>query len=133
MPRSSILLAAAVFCAALTHRAGAQGSDVAPVQVVSVAEKLGVKLVPSAPYELELGRSVTATLAEPKKLGPYGIKGMHEGARVTIKCVGPNHIRVEADEIEPVAQTSHVILKIGADGSLTAVADRPSPVKPPGA
>ena len=79
----------------------AQIPGIALIPVGSVSEKLGVKTTPSAPLELEPGRSVTTTLSDPKKLDPY-IKGMHEGARVTISCVGPGRIRVEAEEMEPV-------------------------------
>jgi hypothetical protein len=102
------------------------------VAVGAVADKLGVKTMISSPRELDLGKSVTATLAEPKKLVSYGITGMHEGARVTITCVGPNRIRVEAEEMEPVEQRTTVTLRVGDDGSLTPVAPPPQqPPKPP--
>jgi hypothetical protein len=94
--------------------------------VATVAEKLGVKTMVNAPRELELGSSVTAMLADPKKLVAYGIKDMHEGARVTITCIGPNRVRVEADEMEPVEQRAVVTLKVSEDGSLTPV---PTPVR----
>jgi hypothetical protein len=95
-----------------------------------VADKLGVKTMVNSPRELDLGHSVTTTLAEPKKLVAVGIKGMHEGARVTITCVGPNRVRVEAEEMEPVEQRSTVTLRLGEDGSLTPVAP-PPPKSPP--
>ena len=85
----------------------------------------------NAPRELDLGHSITTTLADPKKLTPY-IKGMHEGARVTITCVGPNRLRVEAEEMEPVEQRTAVTLRVGEDGSLTPVSPAPPrPDKPP--
>jgi hypothetical protein len=132
MARSRILVGASVLCVALPGLAIAQQPDVDPVQVGSVADKLGAKLFPNAPRELELGHSATTTLAEPEKLASYGIKGMHEGARVTITCVGPSRVRVEADEMEPVAQRATVTLRVSTDGSLTPVADRPPPPKPSG-
>jgi hypothetical protein len=118
-------------CAALPGLTIAQQPDVDPVRVGTVADKLGAKVLPSAPRELELGHSATTTLAEPQKLSSYGIKGMHEGARVTITCVGPSRVRVEVDEMEPVAQRATVTLHVSTDGSLTPVADRPPPSKPP--
>ncbi|HMA22797.1 MAG TPA: hypothetical protein VKP00_02355 [Gemmatimonadaceae bacterium] len=131
MARSRILLGACVLCVALPGLAVAQQPDVDPVPVGTVADKLGAKVGPSSPRELELGRSATTTLAEPQKLASYGIKGMHEGARVTITCVGPNRVRVEVDEMEPVSQRAAVTLKVSTDGSLTPVAERPAPPKAP--
>jgi hypothetical protein len=96
-----------------------------------VSDKLGLKPNVNAPRELDVGRSVTATLADPKKLEPY-IKGMHEGARVTISCIGLGRVRVEAEEMEPVEQRTTVTLHVGQDGSLTPAAERPpTPAKPP--
>jgi hypothetical protein len=131
MARSRILLGACVLCAALPGLTLAQQPDVDPVRVESVADKLGAKLVPNGPRELEFGHSATTMLAEPQKLASYGIKGMHEGARVTITCVGPNRVRVEADEMEPVSQRGTVTLHVSTDGSLTPVAERPPQTKPP--
>lgn len=134
MARSRILLGACVLCVALPGLSFAQQPDVEPVRVESVADKLGSKLVPNGPRELELGHSATTMLTQPQKLASYGIKGMHEGARVTITCVGPNRVRVEADEMEPVSQRGAVTLRVGADGALTPVPERPQtppPAKPP--
>jgi hypothetical protein len=132
MTRSKILLGACILVAALPVLASGQKPDVEPVSVGSVADKLGATASPSAPRELEFGHSATSTLAKPEKLATYGIKGMHEGARVTITCVGPSRVRVEVDEMEPVAQRGSVTLQLSTDGSLTPVAtDRPSPPKPP--
>jgi hypothetical protein len=132
MARSRILLGACVLCVALSGLAIAQQRpDVEPVSVGTVADKLGAKAVPSAPRELEFGHSATTTLAEPGKLASYGIKGMHEGARVTITCIGPSRVRVEVDEMEPVAQRATVTLQVSTDGSMTPVAERPPQPKPP--
>jgi len=131
MTRSRILLGACVLVIALPALGGAQRPDVDPVPVGSVADKLGAKAGPSSPRELELGRSATSTLDKPEKLAAYGIKGMHEGARVTITCIGPSRLRVEVDEMEPVAQRGAVTLQVSTDGSLTPVADRQPPPKPP--
>jgi len=131
MVRNRFLVGACVLCVALPGFAAAQQPDINPVRIGALADKLGVKLIPSTPQELELGRSATVTLAEPEKLVAYGIKGMHEGARVTITCVGPNRVRVEADELEPVQQRAAVTLRVSDDGSVTQVPDRPPPAKPP--
>jgi len=131
MARSRILLACA-FWAALPALSLAQIPAADPVPVGNVADKLGVKTMVNSPRELDLGRSVTTTLTDPGKIGSYGIKGMHEGARVTITCVGPNRVRVEAEEMEPVEQRTTVTLKVGEDGSLTPVPPAPpKPDKPP--
>jgi len=109
----------------------AQRPDVAPVRVDALAEKLGVKGMPSGARELDLGQSATMVLAEPAKLEPYGIKGMHEGARITITCVGPSRLRVEADEMTPVEQRKTITVRVDSDGTLTPTPDRPPPAKPP--
>jgi hypothetical protein len=102
-----------------------------PIPIITVSDQLGVKLMVNAPHELDHGQSVTAMLNDPKKLDPF-IKGMHEGARVTISCVGLGRIRVEAEELEPVEQRTTVTLNVGQDGSLTPAAERPpTPAKPP--
>lgn len=126
MPALAVMIAAPA-----ASRLAAQTGDVEPVKIERVAEKLGVKLQTNSARELELGRSVTATLDDPRKLANHGIKTMHEGARVTITCVGPARIRVEADEMEPVEHNEVVTLQVSQDGSLTS-APRPAP-KPPGA
>jgi hypothetical protein len=105
----------------------------AAVRVGEVAEKLGVKGMPNGARELEPGQSATMMLEKPGKLEPYGIKGMHEGARVTITCVGPNRVRVEADEMDPTPRSTVVTLKVQDDGSLVQVQapERAPPPKPP--
>ena len=131
MARKKLLLAC-VLCVAFPASTRGQQPAVDPVSVGTVAEKLGVKTTLSSPRELDFGHSVTTTLADPTKLVPYGIKGMHEGARVTITCVGPNRVRVEAEEMEPVEQRTTVTLRVGDDGTLTPVPPPPpKPEKPP--
>jgi hypothetical protein len=114
-----------------TARVVAQMPDVEPVRVEQVADKLGVKLLPNSPRELELGKSVTGSIEDTKRFENIGIKTMHEGARVTITCIGPNRIRVEADEMEPVTQKEVVQLQVADDGTLTPAPARPTPPKPP--
>jgi hypothetical protein len=130
MARGRLLVAWAA-CAAVPALIFAQTPAAEPIPVVSVSAKLGVKTMVNAPHELDVGHSVTTMLADPKKLEPF-IKGMHEGARVTISCVGPGRIRVEAEEEEPVEQRRTVTLHVGEDGSLTPAAERPpTPARPP--
>lgn len=94
------------------------------VEVGAVLKKLGTKpATTNYPAELELGRTITASLVSPDKLAEHGIKGMHEGARVTVTRVAPDRIRVEADELEPVAAKGVVTLRVGIDGSLTEAAE----------
>jgi hypothetical protein len=109
--------------------AGQPGSA-GPVRVDAVMEKIGVKGLPNAERELELGKSTTTVLAEPQKLAAFGITGMHDGARVTITCVGPNRLRVEADEMEPVSRSATVTLQVGDDGSLKIAPERVPPKTP---
>jgi hypothetical protein len=118
---------AAAIAAPCASRLAAQMPDVDPVRVEKVAEKLGVKLQVNSPRDLEFGKSVTASLEDPKKLASLGIKTMHEGARVTITCVGPSRIRVEADEMEPVVQREFVMLTVSEEGTLKPA---PAPQKP---
>ncbi len=133
MTRSRLTIAWA-FCAVVPSLSFAQTPvppPADPIPVATVSDKLGLKMNPSAPRELDPGNSVTTMLAEPKRLEPF-IKGMHEGARVTISCVGTGRIRVEAEEMEPVEQRTTVTLHVGQDGSLTPAAERPpAPAKPP--
>jgi hypothetical protein len=125
----SIAFALSVILPAL---GGAQAVGMA-VRVDAVAEKLGVKGLPNGARELEPGQSATMTLSQPGKLEPYGIKGMHEGARVTLTCVGANRLRVEADEMDPTPRSVAVTLRVQEDGSLVPapVPERAPPVKPP--
>lgn len=109
-----------------------QGSTAKPVSVDNVAGKLGVKLAPGSGLELDIGKSVTGTLEDPARIEKFGIKGMHEGARVTITCVAPNRIRVEADEMEPVEHDVVVTLQVSSDGGLSVAPAPPKPApKPP--
>ena len=101
------------------------------VSVTATLAKLGAKAATTnIPSDLELGRSVTASLVSVEKIEQFGIKGMHEGARVTVTRVGPDRIRVEADELEPVAAKSVVTLRIGSDGSLTPVSEHAAARRP---
>ncbi|HEY9230040.1 MAG TPA: hypothetical protein VIP11_25535 [Gemmatimonadaceae bacterium] len=94
------------------------------VQVKNLSETLGLKPAASgAPTNLELGSTVTFTLADPAKLAKFTVRGMHEGARVTVTRVAPDRIRVEADEMEPVALSGKVTLKVNLDGTMTVVPD----------
>ena len=52
MARSRILLAVCVLCVALPGLASAQQPDVDPVQVSTVADKLGAKVLPSSERQM---------------------------------------------------------------------------------
>ena len=131
MLRNRMFSSACVVCFVFSAAIHAQQPNVEPIPVGNVAERLGVKLMPSAPIELDLGHSVTAMLADPGKIETVGIKGMHEGARVTITCVGPSRLRVEADEMTPVEQRKTITVRVDSDGTLTQTPDRPPPPKAP--
>ena len=130
MRRGTMLVSAFALSLLIPVICAGQRGNVAPIRVDVLMEKLGVKGMPNGERELELGKSTTTTLAEPQKLATYGITGMHEGARVTITCVGPNRLRVEADEMEPVSHSMNVTLQVGDDGTLTVAPER-APPRPP--
>jgi hypothetical protein len=131
MNRGLMLLGACVIAFGAPRPAVAQfGSP--EVSVTETLAKLGAKAATTnIPPDLELGRSITASLVSVEKIEQYGIKGMHEGARVTVTRVGPDRIRVEADELEPVSAKSVVTLRIGSDGTLVPVAEHASAKAPP--
>ena len=96
----------------------------AVVTVKSLTEALGVKPATSAaPERLELGATVTFMLTDPAKIAKYTIRGLHEGARVTVTRIAPDRVRVEADEMEPLPVSGKVTLRINADRTLTVVPD----------
>jgi hypothetical protein len=132
MVRSLLCLGACVLTIALPHQGRAQGPATAgpDVSMKTLAEKLGIKPSPNAPDDIEIGRSVTTSLTSPEKIAQYGIKGMHEGARVTVTRTAPDRLRIEADEMEPVSSRAAVTVRVGADGSMTQVPERASS-KPP--
>ncbi|HSQ30508.1 MAG TPA: hypothetical protein VLN49_11695 [Gemmatimonadaceae bacterium] len=131
MNRGLMLLGACVIAIGAPRPSVAQfGSP--EVSVTATLTKLGAKAATTnIPSDLELGRSVTASLVSVEKIEQYGIKGMHEGARVTVTRVAPDRIRVEADEMEPVSAKSVVTLRIGTDGTLAPVAEHVSAKAPP--
>lgn len=125
MVRGLVFVVACVAAVGMPRNGAAQSGLGAPaVDVGSVLEKLGAKpATTNYPSELELGRTITASLVSPDKLAEHGIKAMHEGARITVTRVAPDRIRVEADELEPVAAKGVITLRVGVDGSLTEVAE----------
>ena len=133
MKHSLVLAGACILAVSLHHPATAQTPDT-PIMLTAVAQKLGLKTTPDAPRELELGRSATGMLADPQKLTPVLVKGFHEGARVTITCVGPARMRLEVEEMDAVDAGAVireiVTLHVSDDGTITKVPDRPSQ-KPP--
>lgn len=132
MTRGLLLLAACVVAIGAPRASFAQGLADPEVSVSAILGKLGAKpATTNYASELELGRTITASLVKPDKLAEYGIKGMHEGARVTVTRIAPDRVRVEADELEPVAASGAVTLRVGTDGSLTQVADHAAAKAPP--
>ena len=125
MQRSLMFAGAWLLAAALSQPALAQTPSAAPIAVAVVADKLGFKPSPDAPRDLELGRSATGMLADPKKLAPVGATGFHDGARVTITCVGPGRMRLEVDEMDATEVRQFIVtLKVAEDGTMSKVPDR---------
>lgn len=86
-----------------------------------IAEQLGVKPSPGQAAELAIGNSITASLVDPAKLAAFGIRDAQPGARVTIMRVGPERLRVEVDELDPVPRTRRLTLRVDSEGKLTPV------------
>ena len=84
-----------------------------------IAAQLGAKLSPNQPQELPVGVSMTATLVDSAKVAALGAAGLHAGARVTVMRIGPEKVRVEIDEMDPVPLTKKLTLRIDAQGKLT--------------
>jgi len=84
-----------------------------------IAAQLGAKLSPNQPEELPVGVSMTASLVDPTKTAALGATGLHAGARVTVMRIGPEKVRVEIDEMDPVPLTKKLTLRIDAQGKLT--------------
>ena|ERR1044071_1067388 len=94
----------------------------ASVQVKALGDALGIKpATSSGPTTLELGATITFMLVDPAKLAKHTVRGMHEGARVTVTRVAPDRVRVEADEMEPLPVSGKVTLRVNADGTFTPV------------
>jgi len=91
------------------------------IATTDVATQLGLKSPPGQPRELAVGASATYTLVDPSKLAALGVTGVHAGARVTIIRIAADKLRMEVDEIEPVALTKKATLKIDQEGKLTAI------------
>jgi hypothetical protein len=104
--------------AAAQEEARQQGMPTASVK--AIAAQLGAKVQPREDDELGLGTSFTAMLEQPDKLAEFGIKGMHPGARVTVARVGPDRIRVEVDEMDPVPARGSATLRLDAKGMAVA-------------
>ncbi len=103
---------------------GVLGPNPGAATIAGIASHLGLKIVPSGETELSLGGSFTGLLEEPAKLESVGVHGMHEGARVSVIKVGPDRIRVEADELEPKPAKATVTLNITSKGELVPVAKK---------
>lgn len=128
MTRKFMLVAACLAGAFTVQPARAQEPV---VSVKEVGERLGAKPAPRED-DIALGGSATMALVDTVKIKKYGIKGMHEGARVTVTRISLDRILVECDEMEPEPAKSTVTLRVANDGTLTpsAAPQRPAP-KPP--
>jgi hypothetical protein len=125
MSRGFMFLAAlALATPSLPRSTSAQVTQQSEVAVKTITDALGLKpAAASAPSTLELGATITFSLTDPAKLAKHTIRGLHEGARVTVTRVAPDRVRVEADEMEPMPVTGKVTLKVNGDGTFTPVPD----------
>jgi hypothetical protein len=125
MSRGFMFLAAlALTTPSLPRLTSAQVTQQSEVAVKTITDALGLKpATTSAPATLELGATITFSLTDPAKLAKHTIRGLHEGARVTVTRVAPDRIRVEADEMEPMPVSGKVTLKVNGDHTFTPVAD----------
>jgi len=107
--------------AAVAQAGGEAKAQPRQVLISAIIGQLGIKTIPGQPDELIVGASFTATLVDPAKLAALGASGLHAGARVTVMRIGADKLRVEADEMEPVALTKKLTLKVDEQGRLSAV------------
>ena len=122
--RLALIVAASSLVTASPRAAGAQEprqQGMPAASAKAIAAQLGAKLQPRDGDELDVGHSFTATLETPEKLEDFGIKGMHAGARVTVARVGPDRIRIEADEMDPVPARGSTTVKLDGKGGLVPV------------
>jgi hypothetical protein len=123
--RSHVVALAACLTIAAAPRLAAQDEPKqqgvpTSVSAKALCDQLGARIQPRDDDELRLGASVTATLNEPEKLAAFGVKGMHQGARVIVARVAPDKIRVEVDEMDPAPASGGATLKLDAKGLLVA-------------
>ena len=125
MSRGFMFLAAlALATPSLPRFTSAQVTQQSEVAVKTITDALGLKpSTTSAPTTLDLGTTITFSLIDPAKLAKHTIRGLHEGARVTVTRIAPDRIRVEADEMEPMPVSGKVTLKVNGDHTLTPVSD----------
>jgi hypothetical protein len=116
-----IALALVILVVETPRAALAQQPSVAAVSIKTIAEQLGAKAQPRDDDDLNVGTSFTSMLTDPQKIAAFGIKGMHEGARVTVARIAPDKVRVEVDEMEPAPVRASATIKLDAKGALTGV------------
>jgi Fe2+ transport system protein FeoA len=97
-----------------------QQAAAAPFTYGSIADQLGAKVVADRGKELAVGGSLTATLSDTSRLTKFGIRGMHEGARVSVFRSAPGKLLVEVDEMAPVPVTKKATLKLDEKGQLSS-------------
>jgi hypothetical protein len=120
---AALALATPALPRASTAQVTPQGSTAA-LQVKTLGDALGIKpATSSGPTTLELGTTITFSLVDPAKLAKHTVRGMHEGARVTVTRIAPDRIRVEADEMEPLPVNGKATLRINPDGTFTPVTE----------
>jgi hypothetical protein len=118
------LAALALATPSLPRFTSAQATRQPEVVVKTITDALGLKPSTSAaPETLDLGATITCSLIDPAKLAKHSIRGLHEGARVTITRITSDRIHVEADEMEPMPVSGKVTLKMNSDGTFTPVPD----------
>lgn len=102
------------------HRAPVHRVEIM-MSISTVAEQLGVKLEPRPlDDEFRIGLSVSGTLERQEKLERFGIKGMKNGARVTMSRVATDRVRIDADQFAPDLVSARADVKVDETGHLIA-------------
>lgn len=107
---------------AVAARAPEARSRSGEVSSALLAKQVGVKLSPAQPEELSVGNSLSGTLADSTKLALFGLANACSGARVTMLRSAEQRLIVEVDEMEPVARTRRVTVRLREDGRLGVLA-----------
>ena len=86
-----------------------------------VAEQVGVRLEPK-PFddEFRIGLSISGTLEHHEKLERFGVKGMKNGARVTMSRIAADRVRLDCDQLDAQPSNAKADIKVDESGHLVA-------------
>jgi hypothetical protein len=69
---------------------------------------------------LAVGSTLNGCVQDPEKLARLGLRGVHQGARVTAMRISPQKLLVEVDDLDPEPVTRKASLHIDDQGRLSA-------------